>query len=146
MIDFTDDIMIATWFALTGQIVVNKKNAAIYILEANKEKFKEEISNFEEKNLIYKSPYISNRAIAQKSYFLLDNQNGNENEEIYKITISYKSIKEIVKYLKNKTHKSVFPDLKGIVLEKINNSFATYFLEAFETKNFEKKYYYLKNL
>ena len=142
LIDFTDDIMIATWFALSSvKIQKNKENAAIFILEVDKNNIHKKIKNFNEMNLIYQSPNNYKRSIAQRSYFLLDNQNWEKNEMISKITISKDAIIEIFNYLvkKNKTHISVYPDLKGSFLDNVDNSWNTYFLEALKTEDPEKQ-------
>ncbi len=140
LIDFTSSFESAVWFSLKD----TSKNdiSSIFLIAKKEEKVKTKIKYWqlyselrkEDKDtIIYKCPISINnkRGIAQKSFFILHNQNSHkemmDKYNIIKINI-YNSdeLKEyILKFLFESgiKNESIFPDSKGIVDSFVSNTF-----------------------
>ena len=133
LIDFTDDLLASFWFALSNHKF--KGDAAIFLVTIkDRNQIKKEIKLIDEttQHQVFESPYVSKRALSQRSYFIIDSKEWANDESVVKIRVRNSVIEEILKYLfkKNKSYKSVYPDLKGEYLNAVSGSSSEYFLKA----------------
>ncbi|MCP4336651.1 MAG: tetratricopeptide repeat protein [Mycoplasma sp.] len=143
LIDFTDDILAAFWFALSNQN--GDYDASIFILKTEVKNIQKKINfNNDISKSIFESPYVSNRVLSQRSYFIIDSKYWKNSKNILKIKINKEIIENIKKYLelKNKTHKSVYPDLKGEYLNAVSSSSSSFVIEALISKDPKKQISY----
>ena len=135
LIDFTDDFLLAIWFTVSNSIFNN--DASLFIFEYSKDEIKKAIDDHATSNEhlkdnsntpnfdgVFKSPNVSSRALAQRSYFIFDGHNIKEKFKIKEIKISKGILPNLFVFLqfKNKNYKSIFPDLKGEYLNVVSSS------------------------
>ncbi|NQZ29240.1 MAG: FRG domain-containing protein [Mycoplasmatales bacterium] len=133
LIDFTEDVLAAFWFALSNHNL--KHDAALFILKVkNSNRIQKELVEINKttQNSIFESPFVSTRVLSQRSYFIIDSKNWEEDKNVQKIRIKKAVIENILVYLsqKNKSHKSVYPDLMGEYLNAVSGSAVNYLLKG----------------
>ena len=146
LIDFTEDILIALWFAASSFSKNNEKNIKIFYKDLNKEEFKSEVKiediKFEELLFFkFKTNQKFGRSMVQKSVFLFDTLNLDHKFKFIEID---KKIKlKIIKWLDNLgiNINYLFPDDEGVFQSFNFLSYEKYFFDGireFENGNNKK--------
>ena len=153
MIDFTQDLYIALFYACTGDI---KKNGEVIAIERKKEKGDEKTSFDEKKDIDYNKPSEEpfwlvpaftktsrNRALIQKSHFLYVPKGFLEKGKYHPFVIEKEQKKGILDYLKkfhgiDETH--IYNDLIGFIANEKNFEGSALFFYQGNVKMQKKEY------
>ena len=146
LIDFTEDILIALWFAASSFSKNNKNNIKIFYKDLNKKEFKSEvkIKDVKFKELLFfkfKTNQKFGRSMVQKSVFVFDTLDLNDEFKFVEIKTNLKE--EIIKWLDNLgiNINYLFPDEEGVFGSFNFISYEKYFFDgirALENKNNEE--------